>query len=230
MKRLMVILAIVCSTANIFASDLVIKGNVDVAFSVFINGEKYYSYYHEVTVKNLPKGTYDVEIYTEGANFELLYDFSVNIPKNTTVYATFDGDNTMYITNKKDVNNKIIINLTPYPKRASKPAPNVYHSYPKKAEPYHSAPAAKPAPKPAAKAEPAKSTATHTHTSSRDAEVKSNSAPKASTSTAKPATSTAKPAESKPKSTTSATSSSSTNSRSTTGPKSSTRSTPESRK
>lgn len=227
MKRLLVILAIVCSTANIFASDLVIKGNVDVAFSVFINGEKYYSYYHEVIVKNLPRGTYDVEIYTEGANFELLYDFSVNIPKNTTVYATFDGDNTMYITNKKDVNNKIIINLTPYPKRAPKPAPNVYHSYPKKAEPYHYAPAPKPAPapapKPAPKAAPAKSTSTHTHTSSRDAEVKSKPAPK-------PSTSTAKPAESKPKSTTSATSSSTTNSRSTTGPKTSTRSTPESRK
>lgn len=227
MKRLMFILAIVCSTANIFASELVIKGNVDVAFSVFVNGEKYYSYYHEVTIKNLPKGTYDVEIYTEGANFELLYDFSVNVPKNTTVYATFDGNNTMYITNKKDVNNKIIVDLTPYPKRTPKPAPNVYRSVPKKEVAPKPAPAPKSAPAPKAKAAPAKSTATHTHTSSRDAEVKTNS-------TSKPASSTAKPVESKPKTTVSETSSkpktTTSTSRSTTGPKTSTRSTPESRR
>lgn len=164
MKRLMVILAIVCSSAHMFASELVITGKIDVPFSVFINGEKYYSYNNKVNVGYLPTGRYGMEIYTEGNSFELLYDYSIDIPRNTTVYATFTGDNKMYISSIKDAP-AVVIDLTPYPRRVhvAAPAPRpVYHSTPKpaprhvapapKPAPHHAAPAPKPAPKKAAPA------------------------------------------------------------------------------
>lgn len=168
MKRLMIILAIVFSSAQIYASRLVVKGNIDAPFSVFIGGEKYYSYKNEVNISNLPRGVYRMEVYVEGAAYEQLYDCSIDIPRNTTVRATFTGDNRMYIT-KYDNAPTIILDVTPYPNRhvhhapAPKPAP-VYHSTPKHVhhsapapKPHKAAPAAKPAPapKPAPKANPA---------------------------------------------------------------------------
>lgn len=150
MKRLMVILAIICSSANIFASELVVNGKIDVPFSVFINGEKYYSYNNKVNVGYLPSGRYGMEIYTEGSSYELLYDYSIDIPKHATVYATFTGDNKMYISTKKDAPATVIIDLTPYPHRLHAPAPRpiVHHSKPapKPAPHHHAAPAPKPAP------------------------------------------------------------------------------------
>lgn len=150
MKRLMVILAIVCSSAHIFASELVVKGKIDVPFSVFINGEKYYSYNNKVNIGYLPSGRYGMEIYTEGSSYELLYDYSIDIPKHATVYATFTGDNKMYISTKKDGPATVVIDLTPYPHRLYVPAPRpvVYHSTPKPAPHHHHhvAPAPKPAP------------------------------------------------------------------------------------
>lgn len=148
MKRLMIILAIVFSSAQIYASRLVVKGNIDAPFSVFIGGEKYYSYKNEVNISNLPRGVYRMEVYVEGAAYEQLYDCSIDIPRNTTVRATFTGDNRMYIT-KYDNAPTIILDVTPYPHRqvhyapAPKPVP-VYHSTPK---PHKAAPAPKPAPK-----------------------------------------------------------------------------------
>ncbi|MCQ2959863.1 MAG: hypothetical protein MJ198_06720 [Bacteroidales bacterium] len=151
MKRLMVILAIVCSSAQIFASQLVIKGNIDVPFSVFINGEKYYSYNNKVNVGYLPSGNYGLEIYTEGNSYELLYDYSIDIPRNATVYATFTGDNRMYISTAKDAP-AVVINLTPYPKRICTPVHvHHHHAAPKPvvhhAEPVHHKVAPKPAPR-----------------------------------------------------------------------------------
>mgnify|MGYP003289932215 CR=1 FL=1 len=145
MKRLMVILAIVCSSAHLFASELVVKGNIDAPFSVFINGEKYYSYNKKVNVGYLPSGRYGMEIYTEGNAYELLYDYTIDIPRNTTVYATFTNDNKMYISTVKDAP-AVVIDLTPYPRRVVVPAPRpVYHAAPKPA-PRHVAPAPRPAP------------------------------------------------------------------------------------
>ena len=181
MKRLMVLLAIICSSAHIFASELVVRGNIDVPFSIFINGEKYYSYNNKVTVSNLPSGRYDLEIYTEGRDYELLYDYAINIPSRSTVFATFNGENKMYISTEKDAP-AIIVDLTPYPRRvvhhyapapkpvvhhyapapkpvvhrpAPAPKPAVHHSAPApKPAVHHSAPAPKSAPKPTPKAAP----------------------------------------------------------------------------
>ncbi|MBP5583510.1 MAG: hypothetical protein J6X43_06105 [Bacteroidales bacterium] len=148
MKRLMVILAIVCSSAYTFASELVVKGKIDAPFSVYVNGEKYYSYKNKVDVSYIPSGRYNLEIYTEGAYSELLYDYTINIPRRSTVYATFTGDNKMYISTEKDAPATIIVDLTPYPRRVHAPVP-VYHSKPAH---HHHAPAPKPAPHKAAPA------------------------------------------------------------------------------
>lgn len=150
MKRFMVLLAIICSSAHIFASELVVKGNIDVPFSIFINGEKYYSYNNKVTVSNLPSGRYELEIYTEGRDYELLYDYAIDIPSRSTVFATFTGDNKMYVTREKDVP-AIVIDLTPYPRRVvhyhtPAPKPVVHHHAPApKPAVHHNAPAPKPA-------------------------------------------------------------------------------------
>ena len=171
MKRLMIILAIVFSSAQIYASRLVVKGNIDAPFSVFIGGEKYYSYKNEVNISYLPRGVYRMEVYVEGAAYEQLYDCSIDIPRNTTVRATFTGDNKMYITNYDNAPT-IILDVTPYPHRHvahHAPAPKpVYHSVPKHApapkpvhkpapapKPHKAAPAPKPAPKAAPAAKPA---------------------------------------------------------------------------
>ena len=153
MKRLMVTLAIVCSSAYMFASELIVKGKIDAPFSVYVNGEKYYSYKSKVDVGYIPSGRYNLEIYTEGAYSELLYDYTINIPRRSTVYATFTGDNKMYISTEKDAPATIIVDLTPYPHRYHKPVP-VYHSTPKPAPKHHhhAAPAPKPAPHKAAPA------------------------------------------------------------------------------
>lgn len=150
MKRLMVILAILCSSAHMFASELVVKGKIDVPFSVFINGEKYYSYNNKVNVGYIPSGVYKMEIYTEGRYYELLYDYSINIPRHSTVYATFTGDNKMYISTERDAP-AVVIDLTPYPRRYHAPKPHYvapvyhYHSTPKVVHHHHAAPKAAPA-------------------------------------------------------------------------------------
>ena len=136
----MVTLAIVCSSAYMFASELIVKGNIDAPFSVYVNGEKYYSYKSKVDVGYIPSGRYNLEIYTEGAYSELLYDYTIDIPRRSTVYATFTGDNKMYISTEKDAPATIIVDLTPYPRHVHAPVP-VYHS-----KPAHHAPAPKPAP------------------------------------------------------------------------------------
>lgn len=192
MKRLMVILAILCSSAHMFASELVVKGKIDVPFSVFINGEKYYSYNNKVNVGYIPSGVYKMEIYTEGRYYELLYDYSINIPRHSTVYATFTGDNKMYISTERDAP-AVVIDLTPYPRRYHAPRPHYvapvyhYHSTPKvvhhhhhHAAPahHHSSPKVASSHKPAPKASPAPKTS-----SSRASAPKSTSSTR-STSTA----------------------------------------------
>ena len=148
MKRLMIMLAIVFSSAQIYASRLVVKGNIDAPFSVFIGGEKYYSYKNEVNISNLPRGVYRMEVYVEGTAYEQLYDCSIDIPRNTTVRATFTGDNKMYIT-KYDNAPTVLIDVTPYPHR------NVHHAVAAKPV-HHSVPVThKVAPKPAPKTSPA---------------------------------------------------------------------------
>ena len=144
----MVTLAIVCSSAYMFASELIVKGKIDAPFSVYVNGEKYYSYKSKVDVGYIPSGRYNLEIYTEGAYSELLYDYMIDIPRRSTVYATFTGDNKMYISTEKDAPATIIVDLTPYPRRVHAPVP-VYHSKPAH---HHHAPAPKPAPHKAAPA------------------------------------------------------------------------------
>ncbi|MCQ2959787.1 MAG: hypothetical protein MJ198_06330 [Bacteroidales bacterium] len=127
MKRLMTILAIVFSTVQIFASELIVKGKIDVPFSVYINGQKYYSYKSQVNITNLPKGTYNMKIYTENARPDLLYNCKITIQKNSKVTATFTGENKIYISTTKDMNPRVI-HVTPYP----------YHSnVPQKATPKH---------------------------------------------------------------------------------------------
>lgn len=151
MKRLVVIAAIVLSAANIFASELVIKGNVDIPFSVIINGEKYYSYNNKVTVTNLSRGRYGMEIYTEGNSNELLYDYSIDVPWSSTVYATFTGDNKMYISTSNNTPN-VVVHLNPYPRRvvvpvyhqSARPPRPCYHSTPAPTSRHYAAPAHKP--------------------------------------------------------------------------------------
>lgn len=140
MKRVLVMLAIVWSSAHIFASELVVKGNIDVPFSVFINGEKYYSYNNKVNVGYLPSGRYGMEIYTEGNSYELLYDYSIDIPRHATVYATFTGDNRMYISTRKDGPATVVVDLTPYPRHVYVPSPKpvVHHHV------HHASPSPKP--------------------------------------------------------------------------------------
>lgn len=131
----------VLSSVNIFASELILKGNVDVPFSVYVNGEKYYSYNNKVTITNLPSGRYNLEIFTEGYSRELLYDYTVTVPYRSTVYATFNGNHKMYISTERDRNNVVVVDLTPYPRRHvthvvhhPAPAPRpvvVHHSAPK---------------------------------------------------------------------------------------------------
>ena len=199
MKRLMVILASICFAANIFASELIVKGNIDVPFSVYINGEKYYSYNSKVTVDYISSGKHKMEIYTEGASFELLYDCVIDIPRKSTVYATFTGDNKMYISSTKN-SPEIVVELIPYPKRTYySPAPKpvkTYHATPKK----NSAPVAKTAPsKTSTTAKPAtnshtttKATATNTsRPSSTTVKSTSTTTPKSTTTTA--TTKTAEP-------------------------------------
>ncbi len=139
MKRIMVILAMVLSSVNIFASELILKGNVDVPFSVYVNGEKYYSYNNKVTITNLPSGRYNLEIFTEGYSRELLYDYTVDVPYRSTVYATFNGNHKMYVSTERDRNNVVVVDLTPYPRRhvthvvhhpAPAPRPVVHHYAP----------------------------------------------------------------------------------------------------
>lgn len=143
MKKIFAIIATMFCTANLFASELVVKGNIDVPFSIFINGDKYYSYNNAINVTNLPAGSYGLEIYTEGASYELLYDYTITVPSHSTVYATFDGSNKMYIESERNTP-AVVIDLTPYPRRALGPAhrPAVHHYAP---EPniHHSAPAPK---------------------------------------------------------------------------------------
>ena len=182
MKRLMVTLAIVCSSVYMFASELVVKGKIDAPFSVYVNGEKYYSYKSKVDVSYLPSGRYNLEIYTEGAHSELLYDYTINIPRRSTVYATFTGDNKMYISTEKDGPATIIVDLTPYPRRVHKPVP-VYHSTPKKVKPA-------PAPKKDAPSAPRTSTkaatpTAHSTAKAAPAKTESKASVRTSSSTAK---------------------------------------------
>jgi hypothetical protein len=241
MKRLMVTLAIVCSSVYMFASELIVKGKIDAPFSVYVNGEKYYSYKSKVDVSYLPSGRYNLEIYTEGAYSELLYDYTINIPRRSTVYATFTGDNKMYISTEKDAPATIIVDLTPYPHRYHKPVP-VYHSTPKpapkhhhhaapapKPAPHHAALAPKPAPKPAPKAESAprsnhKSAAPAAHSTTK-------AAPKSETKAVRTSTSSTNNNTKSTTNTTVRTSSSSNNAKTTSSTKtSSTRSTVNTRK
>ena len=141
MKRLVVIAAIVLSAANIFASELVIKGNVDVPFSVFINGEKYYSYNNMVTITNLSCGRYGMEIYTEGYANELLYNYSIDVPWSSTVYATFTGDNKMYISTSNNTPN-VVVHLNPYARRVVVPV--CHYSTPAPRPHYNASPAHRP--------------------------------------------------------------------------------------
>ncbi len=141
MKRFIAIVAIIFSTAQIFASDLIIRGEVDIPFSVFVNGQKYYSYYNQVTISNIPRGYYSVQIYTEGGSNELMYDCRIDVPKRTTVTATFTGGNQIYVSSTRYAN-PVVIDVTPYPHRHAAPAPmhqepadHVHHSTPKKSEP-----------------------------------------------------------------------------------------------
>ena len=155
MKRLMILLAIVCSSLQMFASELIVKGEIDAPFSVFINGQKYYSYNHKVTISSIPKGYYNLQIYTEGSSYELLYDCNITIQRNAKVTATFTGDNHIYVYTNA-VTTPVIVEVMPYPHRPvihSEPR-NVYYSKPKKA-PHYAAPA--PAPRPAPKPAPVKS-------------------------------------------------------------------------
>ncbi len=138
MKRILTTLAIVLSSVQIFASELIIKGKIDMPFSVIINNEKYYSYNNQIHIPNLYKGTYFMEIYVEGYVCELLYNCSIDIPKNAIVTATFTGDNRIYVSSAK-TNHSTSIYVTPYPHRNA--APNkVYHSTPKRSTPSHAAP------------------------------------------------------------------------------------------
>lgn len=137
-------LAILFSVSQIYASELIVKGKIDVPFSVFINGEKYYSYNSQVNITNLPRGYYNMQIYTEGATYELLYDCRIEIPRNEIVTATFTGDNQIYISSAR-IASPVVLHVTPYPHRSagyshphSAPRPiRVVHSKPKKTT-YHS--------------------------------------------------------------------------------------------
>jgi len=113
---------------SIFASNLIVKGEIDVPFSVFINGQKYYSYNNMVTISNLSRGCYNMEIYTEGARYELLYECTIDIPRNTTVTTTFTGSNTLYVSSKRYAD-PVIIHVTPYPHRTVN---HVHHAVPVK--------------------------------------------------------------------------------------------------
>ena len=142
MKRVITIMAILFSAAQIFASELIVKGKIDVPFSVFINGEKYYSYNSQVNITNIPRGYYNMQTNTEGASYELLYDCRTEIQRNEIVTASFTGDNKIYISSTR-VTAPVILDVTPYPHRATvhvhhhaAPAPKptrVYHSKPKSA-------------------------------------------------------------------------------------------------
>lgn len=143
MKRFIAIVAIIFSTAQIFASDLIIRGEVDIPFSVFVNGQKYYSYYNQVTISNIPRGYYSVQIYAEGGSNELMYDCRIDVPKRTTVTATFTGGNEIYVSSTRYAT-PVVIDVTPYPHRHAAPAPpvhhepaHVHHSVPKKSTPAH---------------------------------------------------------------------------------------------
>lgn len=185
MKRFIAIVAIIFSTAQIFASDLIIRGEVDIPFSVYVNGQKYYSYYNQVTISNIPRGYYSVQIYAEGGSNELMYDCRIDVPKRTTVTATFTGGNEIYISSTR-YTTPAVMNVTPYPHRHNAPihhesAGHVHHSTPKKSTPInHNSSAAK----------PAQSNTSRSTTSSRSADAKSSSnstmrssAPKSSSST-----------------------------------------------
>lgn len=143
MKRFITIVAIIFSSAQIFASDLIIRGEVDIPFSVYVNGQKYYSYYNQVTIPNIPQGYYSVQIYAEGASNELMYDCRIDVPRRTTVTATFTGGNQIYVTSTRYAN-PVIIDVTPYPHRYGpshdmhhEPAPHVHQSVPQRPKPAH---------------------------------------------------------------------------------------------
>ncbi len=201
MKRFIAIVAIIFSTAQIFASDLIIRGEVDIPFSVYVNGQKYYSYYNQVTISNIPRGYYSVQIYAEGGSNELMYDCRINVPKRTTVTATFTGGNEIYVSSTRYAT-PMVIDVTPYPHRYAAPATpvhhepaHVHHSVPKKSTPInHNSSAAKPAQSNTnatqSSSRPAQSNTSRSTTSSRSADAKSSSnstmrssAPKSSSST-----------------------------------------------
>lgn len=201
MKRVIAIVAIIFSTAQIFASDLIIRGEVDIPFSVYVNGQKYYSYYNQVTISNIPKGYYNVQIYAEGGSNELMYNCRIDVPKKTTVTATFTGGNQIYISSTRYAT-PVIMNVTPYPHRYGVHAPTyhepvgpVHHSTPKKSAPInHNSSATKPAQSNTnttqSVAKPAQSNTSRSTTSSRSADANDSSnstsrsaAPKSSSST-----------------------------------------------
>lgn len=179
MKRVFSVLAIIFCTVQLFASELVIRGEVDVPFSVYINGEKYYSYYSQVTVSNLIRGTYRVEIYTESARQELLYDCRIDVPRNSRVVATFTGDNHIYVSSNKYTKPVTIVTVA-YPHR-------VVHS-----EPVRVAPKGHPKPAPV-KPATSSNNKSGVHGEVRNTNSTRSSKP-ASTSTSTPKTSTEKSA------------------------------------
>ncbi len=133
MKRVFSVLAIIFCTVQLFASELVIRGEVDVPFSVYINGEKYYSYYSQVTISNLIRGVYRVEIYTETARQELLYDCRIDVPRNSRVVATFTGDNHIYVSSNRYTKPVTIVTVA-YPHRVEHHT-HVVHSEPVRVAP-----------------------------------------------------------------------------------------------
>lgn len=183
MKRIISILAIIFCSAQMFASELIIRGEIDVPFSVFVNGEKYYSYYSKVTISNLPRGIYDVEIYTESSSNDLLYDCRIEVPKNSRVTATFTGDNQITISSDK-YTKPVIIQTTVYPHSAEPGKPMIRKSEPRNPEPAKVEPK-KSEPK---KVEPAKTEKKDTEPTKRTVvndgkEKPAQSTPKASSST-----------------------------------------------
>lgn len=213
MKRVFSVLATIFCTVQMFASELVIRGEVDVPFSVYINGEKYYSYYSQVTVSNLIRGTYRVEIYTESARQELLYDCRIDVPRNSRVVATFTGDNHIYVSSNKYTKPVTIVTVA-YPHRVE------HHTHVVHSEPVRVAPKghAKPAPvKPA----PSSNNKSGVHGEVRNTNSTRSSKPASTTST--PKTSTEKSASTRTSSTNQVKSSTNSSSSSSTTRSSSTR-------
>lgn len=88
MKTLMVTVAIILGSFQMFASDLVITSSHPKPFSIKINGDIYHSYRGEVIVRDLAPGNYRITVISNNKHHQSGLTQHIHIPARANVFAT----------------------------------------------------------------------------------------------------------------------------------------------